>query len=112
MYQMTFSKWGKLFKIMFTYLIKSHNLYKIGKARDVDKRVKTYRTHNPKFELIKIIEGDCERSLHSIYHHKRIKGEWFDLDDYDLSKIDELVKFILDETRIVARIYEPVVWRK
>lgn len=61
------------------YLIKSGNYLKIGFARDINQRMRGYRTDNPDFELLDVMEGDTEKEsyLHTLcqkYHHR---NEWF-----------------------------------
>ena len=82
---------------MYTYIIKSHNLYKIGKSADVAKRVKTFKTGNPVIELIKVLDGDRESDLHVQYKDKRVAGEWFELNVEDIQAIKG-VEVIIDIT--------------
>jgi hypothetical protein len=62
------------------YLIESSDYYKIGYARDIDRRLKQYNTHNPDYIVIDIKEGDTkdEALLHRKCKEFRIKGEWFE----------------------------------
>jgi predicted GIY-YIG superfamily endonuclease len=81
--------------IVYIYLIKSsiNNYYKIGIAKDINKRMKTLQTGNAE-ELILInnykttsnVVSKLEFSLHNYYNLKHIKGEWFGLDDKDLEE--------------------------
>lgn len=78
----------------FIYLIESDNdfekIYKIGFTRNnVKKRLKTLKTGNPsrlsikdKFETKH--NRKIESALHIIYSNKRVDGEWFKLDNYDI----------------------------
>lgn len=61
------------------YLIESSNYIKIGYAKDVDKRIKQYETHNPKFNLIDATIGDLtdEAELHRNLKPYKYKNEWF-----------------------------------
>ncbi len=72
---------------MFTYLIKSQDLYKIGKTSHVENRMKSFKTANPYFELIHVIEGDCEAHLHDKFKDARSHLEWFYLSDEDINYI-------------------------
>lgn len=72
---------------MYTYILKSHDLYKIGKAINVEKRIKEFSTGNPSIELIKTIDGNCESYLHRKYKDKRVVGEWFQLTVEDIDEI-------------------------
>lgn len=64
---------------MVTYIIESQGLYKIGKTSNIEYRLSCYRTHNPKFELIHVMEFDCEMFLHKHFSDKQFKLEWFTL---------------------------------
>ena len=75
----------------YTYIIKSHDLYKIGKAIDVQKRVDSFRCGNPYIELIKVIDGNYEGHLHRYYKEKRVTGEWFSLSQDDIAAIDRVL---------------------
>lgn len=70
--------------------MKSHDLYKIGKAKNVNKRIQTFKTGNPVIEVVKVIEGDYEHKLHKIYKEKRVIGEWFSLSSKDVENISVL----------------------
>ena len=50
-------------KPVLTYLLKSGQYYKVGHTRDLDKRLSTYRTHNPHFEVMGVIEGNHESEV-------------------------------------------------
>ncbi len=66
------------------YLIKSNDKLKIGYAKDIPKRLKTYKTHNLDVELLSSKEGSFtdETFLHNILKSYKIDLEWFHLDDY------------------------------
>lgn len=61
------------------YLIKlkgeTNTLLKIGYTKDIDQRLKTYKTHNPLVELIDIKEGD---TLDESCLHNKLKEYLFD----------------------------------
>jgi Meiotically up-regulated gene 113 len=70
----------------FVYVIRSGdgNVFKIGKARDVESRRGQFMTGNPDpLTVIDTIEtddaGPGETFLHSIYQSKRMRGEFFAL---------------------------------
>jgi|SRR5688572_18261913 len=77
---------------MITYIIKSCNLYKIGKTEDLENRINQYNTHNPEFEIIKTIKGDYEQDLHNHFKDKWVKCEWFNLNNEDIESIDNLIQ--------------------
>jgi hypothetical protein len=68
----------------FIYVVKSKNLYKIGRAKHPKSRIKTYRTENP-FGITVIFQKEVddyvgiEEKLLDTFKEKRIKGEWFNL---------------------------------
>jgi len=76
---------------MYTYIIKSGDLHKIGKTKDVTKRVDSFKCGNPYIEHVKTIEGNYESYLHTVYKSKRVKREWFNLTSDDLEAIDSLI---------------------
>jgi len=97
-----------LIKKRYTYLIKDddNGLYKIGIAKDPQKRLKELQTGNP-FQL-RIVEtylseysNKVEKSLHRKYSHLKKEGEWFNLsikDEVlfltDCKKIEETLMFL------------------
>ncbi|NSL91225.1 GIY-YIG nuclease family protein [Chitinophaga solisilvae] len=73
------------------------NLYKIGKTQDLHKRLAAYHTHLPvMFRVIRQYPAlnitHLEESLHIIFQHKRIKGEWFELSKGDLTICDNVAR--------------------
>ncbi|MET6998099.1 GIY-YIG nuclease family protein [Chitinophaga defluvii] len=73
------------------------NLYKIGKTQDLHKRLAVYHTHLPvMFRVIRQYAAlnmtDLEESLHIVFQHKRVKGEWFELSKDDLIICDNVAR--------------------
>jgi len=73
------------------------NLYKIGKTQDLHKRLAAYHTHSPvMFRVIRqyaaLNMSDLEESLHIVFQHKRVKGEWFELNKDDLIICDNIAR--------------------
>lgn len=73
------------------------NLYKIGKTQDLNKRLAAYHTHLPiMFRVIRQYAAlnmtDLEESLHIVFQHKRVKGEWFELSKNDLIICDNVAR--------------------
>jgi predicted GIY-YIG superfamily endonuclease len=89
------------------YILKTgKNLYKIGKTQDLQKRLASYHTHLPiLFRLVRQYltpqMSSLEESLHAVFQHKRVKGEWFELTPADLVICDN-----------IARSFEQAQWRK
>lgn len=79
----------------FVYLMKSGDLYKIGRSKDPDKRFKQLQYTEPvPEEIVHLIESDACRKLESGLHHvfcdKRVDGEWFSLEDGDVEWLKTL----------------------
>jgi len=77
----------KLFQ--FTYLmIDSNTGYcKIGKSVEPKVRERTLQSEKPTISMIAITEENIESLLHKKFAHKRIRGEWFDLNDKELEDL-------------------------
>lgn len=78
----------------FIYLLfnRRNGYYKIGRAKVVEFREKTLQAEEPDIELICSFPGTStvEKNLHQLYHEKRIRGEWFQLSEDDVSHIKSL----------------------
>jgi hypothetical protein len=81
------------------YIINSINsatLYKIGSTRRrLDARIKELQTGCPdELMLVHSISTThpekLEKEIHSRYAHKRLKGEWFELEKEDLELIKDI----------------------
>ena len=75
----------------YVYLIwSSFGLYKIGRTSNVEKRfakLKYERYPDPLkliFAMLVQNQFEVEEELHRKFRKKRVYGEWFDLDEYDL----------------------------
>lgn len=85
----------------YVYFIKhgsQGNKIKIGSAIDIDKRIASYQTaFYSKIFIVGYIKCDehifVEKELHKLFSDKRIKGEWFEIDNYDLFTIKEMYDF-------------------
>ena len=88
---------------MNVYIIKMEgsDLYKVGIAKDIKKRLSVLQTSNP--EKLKLIISykcdnahDIEQLLHICFSEYRLQGEWFSLDGVQLEKlklkINEFIK--------------------
>lgn len=84
--------------LCYVYLMHdtANGFYKIGISNKPYYREKTLQSEKPTIELIaskkfpvrKIAES-IEKSLHSVYSEKRLRGEWFELDENDVKNIIE-----------------------
>lgn len=75
------------------YLVhaKGTDLYKIGKAVDVGKRISDLQTSSPyKLVILAVVEGTREKDLHARYKQFRQHGEWFCLPDSAVAEILEM----------------------
>jgi hypothetical protein len=86
------------------YILKTgKNLYKIGKTNDLQRRLAAYHTHLPLlFRVIRqytaVNISELEGSLHIVFQHKRVKGEWFELQKDDLVICDNIARnYALDK---------------
>ena len=85
----------------FVYLMHdtSNGYYKIGISNSPEYRERTLQSEKPTIEMIaskkfpirKIAES-IEKALHSAYSEKRLRGEWFELNDNDVEHIKETLK--------------------
>ena len=75
---------------MMVYLVNAlgTDLYKIGKAVSVERRIAELQTSSPhKLAIVAIVEGVREKTLHEQYKQWRSHGEWFCLPE---SAVDEI----------------------
>ena len=76
----------------YVYLMYDGELWKIGKALNIESRKKQLeRQVGKKLELLHSIKSDdysrAEAEMHFRYRHCRIRGEWFDLKPQELEAI-------------------------
>ena len=74
------------------YVMKCEQYYKIGYAKDPQKRLKAIQTSNPHLVSLVLVVHPfdairIEGELLSRFHSKRVKGEWFTLDSEDVAYI-------------------------
>lgn len=73
------------------YIVEAAGLYKIGCAKDLDRRLMQLRTAAPYLKVIHAIPcvayREVEAHLHAVFSYKREAGEWFSLNDRDLDFI-------------------------
>lgn len=72
----------------YVYVVRANGLYKIGSAKDLDRRLRQLRTASPYLEEIDFIVcvayREIEKHLHALFSQKREAGEWFSLHEDDL----------------------------
>lgn len=95
------------------YILKTgKDLFKIGKTRDLHKRLASYHTHLPVlFRVVRQYAAanmeDLEASLHIVFQHRRVKGEWFRLGNDDLTICDNIARnYALSRLQRQARVHE------
>lgn len=78
-----------------TYLMKDSNTgyTKIGKAINPKFRESTLQSEKPTISLFAICEENIETELHKRFENKRIRGEWFNLNDMEIESIIEDYSF-------------------
>lgn len=80
------------------YILKTgKNLHKIGLTQDLQKRLAAYHTHLPVgFRVVRQYPAEniteLEESLHIVFQHKRVKGEWFELSPDELIICDNIAR--------------------
>lgn len=80
----------------YVYLIQSpQGAYKIGKTRNPESRFQTFGLTLPfEIEYVCVIKtnlmSNLEKELHERFAHKRLRGEWFQLEPNDVSYIMSL----------------------
>lgn len=79
-------------EITYSYLMFDGTFYKIGKSIHPEQRIKEIKTGNPTTELIMYSSKVDEKFLHEYFNNKKVKGEWFELDENDLSDIKILME--------------------
>jgi len=83
----------------FIYLVKSENLYKIGRTKYPRRRIDKYRTENPHIIesvlLSKISDYiEVEKEILRLMSDKKHHGEWFNFSSTD---VDQVASFLLQK---------------
>jgi hypothetical protein len=85
----------KPIKLTSVYIMKDNHTghYKIGRSDSPTKREATLLSQKSSIELLFQAKAtrSYERSLHNLFNEKRVRGEWFELNDFDV----ELIKGLL-----------------
>lgn len=78
----------------YVYLVGGNNVYKIGKAKDVPSRLRSFLQLPFKTRLIHAIPTSdmvwAENYLHRAFAHCRLNGEWFNLALHEVDWICDL----------------------
>src|SRR5690606_20974667 len=85
----------------YVYLMydSTNGYYKIGISNNPEYRERTLQSEKPTIEMIiakkfpiRKIAENFEKSLHLTYSEKRVRGEWFELNQMDVEHIIEALK--------------------
>lgn len=97
------------------YVMKNlrNGLFKIGVSKNPSFREKTLQSEEPEIMLISATPAKkyVERILHKIFKEKRVRGEWFKLEEEEAQKISDMVLNGLEgmfpeETRLKRKAFE------
>lgn len=83
----------------YVYIIKADTgHYKIGKSSNVPRRMSLFAVKLPfDFEMINYFHCDdmhfAENLFHKIYKPQHVRGEWFDLKDYQVELLSQIRGF-------------------
>lgn len=77
-----------------TYLMvdKKTGHFKIGYSKNPDAREKTLQSEKPDIKLLITCNENIEKELHKKYSDKRVRGEWFNLTEENLTEIINIFK--------------------
>ena len=82
------------FDVCYLYLMHDtrNGYYKIGMSKEPQYRERTLQSEKPSIELVctkelpsRDIARAFESALHNVFAEKRIRGEWFELSEYDVA---------------------------
>jgi hypothetical protein len=87
------------------YLIRNGDVYKIGRSKDVQKRLKQFRTVIPGAELIHQFPADnvivVEDLLHQFHENTRVEREWFALSERQVDVMCSITEYCETKFRLV-----------
>lgn len=83
------------------YVMKCHEYHKIGIAANPRRRLNAIKTSNPyEVELIRAVKVPdaigLERQLHRQFAECRVRGEWFELTDTQITEVIERISEVAD----------------
>jgi len=76
----------------YIYVLKCKNLYKIGRTKNLQSRIRIYKTENPfgtKIILKKKVNNYIKKEKYLLEKFKsiRVRGEWFKLKEINIKEI-------------------------
>lgn len=80
-------------QLEYIYIAKANNNHKIGYTKSLTRRLRQMKTANHSIEIIHtipVLNGRVvEKKLHAYFFDKRISGEWYDLNENEVSLVLE-----------------------
>jgi len=78
---------------IYVMIDRNTGFYKIGRSINVLAREKTLQSEKPSIELCFSFSSNIskEKELHTTFSDKRVRGEWFRLDDNDILQIKKQI---------------------
>jgi hypothetical protein len=92
---------GNINEVCYVYLMHDsvNNFYKIGISNSPEYREKTLQSEKPTIVMLcskqfpkRKIAEILEKTLHSTYANKRVRGEWFVLEKDDVVDLSSILK--------------------
>lgn len=79
------------------YIVECEGLYKIGYTFNIEKRLHTLQVGSPYLiRLVTHVKTDnhkaLESNIHSMFAPKRVRGEWFKLEEQDLNNLLQILE--------------------
>lgn len=99
----------------YVYMAHCNGLFKIGRAKDIWKRIKQLQTGNPHpVELWLSWEVNDARKVEAWMHEKfkeqHVRGEWYRLDDADIWRVDSIDIEGIESGRVLPHQDRPPAW--
>lgn len=83
------------------YIIECNNKYKVGRTKNIDRRIKQFQTGNA--EVINIVrkyfsgkDSKLETTIHNYLKNHKIIGEWFEISNANFIQLDALFQDFKD----------------
>jgi len=109
-------KWQDDISTIYLMLNKKTGRVKIGISSNPTFREKTLQEEVPDIELFHTGAGSWndEQSLHTHFHHKRLRGEWFDLTAEEIEEAKQIITDLDAKNRKVTTPTPPICrsWKK
>ena len=80
----------------YLYLLRCNKYYKIGISSSLEQRIDYLQIGNPyEIDLLMAVKIgnslESEKLLHERFSHRRVRGEWFELDTKELEEVKDLM---------------------